>query len=142
MESDDQNKQSKSLDDIMYQRLKNRERQRRYRERKRLQEEIKKASLINQSTPLQLEAPPSGSLHHCKTRVHCVRDWKKDARRAHAQALASQHQACYLASGTEGAEPDLKSEVPSAVSPNPDDSEKLRTKAGRRDWKTEARKNK
>ncbi|GAB4857830.1 hypothetical protein Ancab_015736 [Ancistrocladus abbreviatus] len=139
MESYDQNKLSKSLDDIMYQRLKNRERQRRYRERKRLQEEIRKASMINQSTSWQVEPPLKGALDHCVTRVHCVRDWKRDARQAHAQALAIEYQVSNLASGTKAAEQDFKSEIPSAVSFGLDASEKLRARVGQRDWKTEAR---
>lgn len=72
---------SKSHYDIMARRLKNRERQRRYRSRKRLEADVKSADLGNQSTSLQ--SHKSGVVGKPKSRVRHHRDWKKDARQAH-----------------------------------------------------------
>ncbi|GAB2212153.1 hypothetical protein Droror1_Dr00025502 [Drosera rotundifolia] len=86
MESLDLVLNGKSLDDIMYQRMKNRERQRRYRERKRLQAENLNRSSSKSAPPANPPAEPSlkRTTNQHITRVHCTRDWKKDARRAHA----------------------------------------------------------
>ncbi|KAK9144523.1 hypothetical protein Sjap_004426 [Stephania japonica] len=52
---------------VMARRLKNRERQRRYRARKRLEADLKRAQEVRETFV---------------TRVHCKRNWKEDARRA------------------------------------------------------------
>lgn len=74
------NGRSKSHSDIMDRRLKNRERQRRYRARKRLEADTKIADPGNQSTSLQSHKYGVVKL---KSQVRHCRDWKKDARQAH-----------------------------------------------------------
>lgn len=156
MESSDKNKGSESLNDIMYRRLKNRERQRRYRERKRLQADAGKSlAMSSVSDPSQWQIVPlpnNGMIEQVVTRVHCTRDWKKDARRFHAvkqeaasNALTSNGHSpkgenlMAHSSGKWEAEQNLKSEVPSAKNAQLDNSDKLRSKPGRRAWKAEAR---
>nr|GMC85115.1 uncharacterized protein LOC109158477 [Ipomoea batatas] len=137
----DNKEQSLSHDELMIRRLKNRERQRRYRARKRLQADMNKAPNSdsnqytppqhaevpvtvtpeeyatplnikkvpdfpeNQCSPVLLEVPVTVTQHYemplnaiaqecsrpvndtCQvpvTRVYCSRDWKRDARKAHA----------------------------------------------------------
>ncbi|PSR89237.1 Formimidoylglutamase [Actinidia chinensis var. chinensis] len=80
----DHDDHEKSINDIMNRRLKNRERQRRYRARKRLEADRKKLCSINNSDPLQIEMQIDGIPDKCVTRVHCRRNWKKDARKAHS----------------------------------------------------------
>ncbi|KAG6399204.1 hypothetical protein SASPL_140680 [Salvia splendens] len=97
----DEKEAARSPDDISVRRLKNRERQRRYRARKRQEADLRKASSIDQSTPVHYQqlhteflsvplevdisvsgiAPGHGPDY--LTRIHCQRDWKKDARTAH-----------------------------------------------------------
>lgn len=77
-----------STSDIMARRLKNRERQRRYRARKRHEADLKKACAVNllSSSHPQVLAEVNGAIaisNDVVTRIHCRRDWKKDARRAH-----------------------------------------------------------
>ncbi|KAG5540116.1 hypothetical protein RHGRI_020371 [Rhododendron griersonianum] len=84
MEPRDERDHAKSNNDIMARRLKNRERQRRYRERKRLEADMKKAPTINSSKPLLLEMHVNRIPNNFVTTVRRRRDWKKDARRAHA----------------------------------------------------------
>lgn len=93
----DEKEASRSPDDILVRRLKNRERQRRYRARKRQEADLRKASSVDQSTPLhyqqmhtdflcvplEVEISVSGTVPDYLTRIHCQRDWKKDARTAH-----------------------------------------------------------
>ncbi|KZV54608.1 hypothetical protein F511_28979 [Dorcoceras hygrometricum] len=86
-------KESADDDDDLARRLKNRERQRRYRERKRHEANLKKASIVDQAIPVcnmqmstELESIPVQvdvlvNLNS-PARVHCRRDWKKDARTA------------------------------------------------------------
>ncbi|GAA0139242.1 hypothetical protein LIER_00828 [Lithospermum erythrorhizon] len=69
-------------DDIS-RRIKNRERQRRYRARKRLLTDLRKAKAIDISAPPSTNLPYDQTPQHFVTRVLCRRDWKKDARRAH-----------------------------------------------------------
>ncbi|WCJ20644.1 hypothetical protein M5689_002864 [Euphorbia peplus] len=71
-------------DDIMSRRLKNRERQRRYRERKKLEADSKKDFVSNQLTRPQGDVESSGDHYNYVNRVHCKRNWKRDARKAHA----------------------------------------------------------
>lgn len=143
---------AKSNSDIMNRRLKNRERQRRYRARKRLEADMKKACTINYSTPLQIEMQVNEVPSNCLTSIHCRRDWKKDARRAHAVkeqevmsngpviaglTLANESRATLLPSGAE-AKPPTESELQSKNSPVYDNSE-IRATPGRRHWKADAR---
>ncbi|KAG6396930.1 hypothetical protein SASPL_143089 [Salvia splendens] len=93
----DEKEAARSPDDISVRRLKNRERQRRYRARKRQEADLRKASSIDQSTPvhyqplhteflsvpLEVDISVSGIAPDYLTRIHCQRDWKKDARTAH-----------------------------------------------------------
>uniref|UniRef100_A0A5B6YLQ1 BZIP domain-containing protein n=2 Tax=Davidia involucrata TaxID=16924 RepID=A0A5B6YLQ1_DAVIN len=145
----DDSEHAKSHNDIMARRMKNRERQRRYRARKRLEADMKKASITNQSIPLQV----NGIINNCTTRIYCQRDWKKDARRAHTikerevtsngpvipdLISASECQAPPLLSGV-SAETPLESEFCSITSPMLDNSGKDRIASGRRHWKAEAR---
>ncbi|KAL6979860.1 hypothetical protein U1Q18_021518 [Sarracenia purpurea var. burkii] len=134
---------TKSINDIMTRRLKNRERQRRYRARKRLEADMKKAGTINSSTPFLLEMPANGIPSNSDTRTHCRRDWKKDARAAHAAkeqevTLAIEYQVgTLLPSGAEAKAP-IESEFQSKNSHVQDNSERRLT-PGRRHWKADAR---
>ncbi|KAL9251014.1 Cytochrome c oxidase subunit 3-like protein [Drosera capensis] len=190
MESLDLVLNGKSLDDIMYQRMKNRERQRRYRERKRLQAGNFNRSLSKNAPTANPPAEPShpspwpisGSLGALATtvggvmymhsfqggatllslgllkrtanqhiiRVHCTRDWKKDARRVHAikqevpsvplpsygVASTGENHGSYSTSASEQC---ANGGGASASMPGVDARGKDRTKTGRRDWKAEAR---
>ena len=124
--------------DIMNRRLKNRERQRRYRARKRLEVDRRKSCSINNSSSLQIDGIPN----KCVSRVHCRRDWKKDARRAHSLkeqevilngplvsglTSVSENQATLLLCGAEA----KNSHVP--------DNSERRAIPGRRHWKADAR---
>ncbi|KAJ7943820.1 FAM50A-like protein [Quillaja saponaria] len=146
----------KGRHDIMTRRLKNRERQRRYRARKRLEAENNKSSAIEETTPLQVELQPNEIYSNRVQRIYCERDWKKDARKAHAlkdkavtpngslapsALLTSETQASCLASGNKG-EPSLEREFQYASSPSVSNGETHRIVLGRRDWKAEARKKK
>ncbi|URD89051.1 hypothetical protein MUK42_28163 [Musa troglodytarum] len=92
-------------DDIMARRLKNRERQRRYRARKRLESDMKRSCLLVQHTALENEtqvdfttvqfnsceisfpSETNGNIAAAVMAKGCVysgRKWKKDAREAHA----------------------------------------------------------
>lgn len=148
----DQRAHGKGRSDIMTRRLKNRERQRRYRARKRLEADTKKSSIVR-DTASQEEPQSNGSQYNFMTRVYCNRDWKKDARGAHAlkrqqmtpngssdhyPKLTSEPEAC-LASGNK-AEPMHEREIQSG-SPGVN-SETPRIVLSRRDWKAEARKKK
>ncbi|XP_058085931.1 uncharacterized protein LOC131233295 [Magnolia sinica] len=70
-------------DDIMARRLKNRERQRKYRARKRLEADMRNAHLRNQPASLQIDFQPRGVIRFESRVNHHRRDWKKDARKAH-----------------------------------------------------------
>ncbi|CAN0842907.1 hypothetical protein LINGRAHAP2_LOCUS3712 [Linum grandiflorum] len=66
----------------MTRRLKNRERQRRYRARKRLEADKGRSSVANiQSDPAKLDVGKGHRSSKYETRVHCTRKWKKEARR-------------------------------------------------------------
>ncbi|KAI3874065.1 hypothetical protein MKX03_034332 [Papaver bracteatum] len=70
----------RSHEDILARRAKNRERQRRYRARKRLETDMKKVFSTKQPNLLSLQIPnQSGSIN----RVLCHRDWKEEARQIH-----------------------------------------------------------
>lgn len=138
--------------DVMARRLKNRERQRRYRARKRLEADMKKSSVLNHSTTPQGDLQPNGSLSNGVGRVYCKRDWKKDARRA----TKSRDQECALNGFVKPFTLTTKSQsiFPSenkAVAQAPVEwesgpslslvnFERNEAKVGRRDWKADARK--
>ncbi|GAV58037.1 hypothetical protein CFOL_v3_01573, partial [Cephalotus follicularis] len=153
----DQRDCTKSRSDIMLRRLKNRERQRRYRAKKRLEAEKKRSSVINQSTTPQVELQLNelqlnGNHNACITRIHCKRDWKKDARRAHARkyqdstanfatpppTLTNGIQTVCVASGTMVDSP-LERNILHEKSFSPVNCETQKPIIGRRDWKAEAR---
>ncbi|XP_021768188.1 uncharacterized protein LOC110732542 [Chenopodium quinoa] len=153
MEISDVNNSSKTLNDVMNRRLKNRERQRRYRERKRLQGNARNGHVTDQSSQMQIVSLPdanghdrNGNVEQVVTRVHCRRDWKKDARRVHVaipeaifngllpngQSLATENNMPHAPLGMRESEQALKSEDSSESYLN-------RSRPGRRDWKAEAR---
>lgn len=146
---------SRGVSDITTKRLKNRERQRRYRARKRLEADSKKASVTNQSTtsPPQVEVELNG--HHNGYIIHtpCKRNWKKDARKVRAcKNLEETHtgpfisalpldiecQPTCLAPGIM-TEPPQEKQVNFENAPSLPSCETHKTKLGRRDWKAEAR---
>lgn len=131
MELSDVSNISNTLTDVMYRRLKNRERQRRYRERKRQQVDGSNGHVSDQSSQMQIVLlPNNGIVEQAVTRVLCRRNWKKEARRVHA-AIPEES----IPSGTRDSEQTLKSELLSECN----DSQKMISKPGRRDWKKEAR---
>ncbi|CAK9142789.1 unnamed protein product [Ilex paraguariensis] len=140
MNSLGQRKQAGSIHDIMNRRLKNRERQRRYRARKRREADIKKAGIGSQSTPLQVEIQVNSTSHDGVTRIHCQRDWKKDARRAHVvheQEIKSSDPASLEPTSVSGSEAPF---LPSRFGADPpSSSETPRTTLSKRHWKAEAR---
>ena len=139
--------------DILAQRQKNRDRQRRYRARKRLEAETKNYSAVRDITPVTPpQEPESNGNHNFMTRVYCNRNWKKDARRAHAlmreevtpngsidhiSKLTSESEAARSASGK--TELTQEREIQSGSS-GVVNNETPRTVLSRRDWKAEARK--
>ncbi|KAI5327612.1 hypothetical protein PRUPE_5G036500 [Prunus persica] len=151
----DQRERTRSRNDVLTRRLKNRERQRRYRARKRLEADMKKPSIIKQSPPPQVEVQMNGFVSNYVPRVHCKRDWKKDARRARVSEypevtpngcavltpMSTSESQTVLLSGTT-AEPLLDSETHSEISVNQNNFEMHRPKLCRRDWKADARKKK
>ncbi|XP_061336888.1 uncharacterized protein LOC133283969 [Gastrolobium bilobum] len=149
MKSVDQRARSKGRSDILTRRLKNRERQRRYRARKRLEAETKKPFIVEETAAVQVELQPNGN-HNFMTRIYCKRDWKKDARRAHVSkhqemngsidpspTLTCVPEVTCLALGNK-AETMLEREIQSG----PSNNEIPRIVLGRRDWKAEARRKK
>lgn len=151
----DQRERTRGRNDILTRRLKNRERQRRYRARKRLEAELKNSSIIKPSTSPDVEVQFNETVSNYTPRVHCKRNWKKDARRAHvsknpevtANAYAvptlmstSVSQTVFMSGTT--AEPKFESETYSEVSVDQNNCEMNRPKLGRRDWKADARKKK
>lgn len=146
--------------DILAQRQKNRDRQRRYRARKRLEAETKNSSVVRDITPVTRDITPvtppqepeSNGHHNFMARVYCNRNWKKDARRAHAlmreevtpngsidhiSKLTSESEAARSASGK--TELTQEREIQSGSS-GVVNKETPRTVLSRRDWKAEARK--
>lgn len=150
MKSVDQGARSKGRNDIMTRRLKNRERQRRYRARKRLEAETKKPFVVEETAAVQVELQPNGNHNNFMTRIYCKRDWKKDARRAHvlkhqqmngsidpATLTSVPEVACLVIGNKSETVPEVQS-GPSSVVRN----ETPRVVLGRRDWKAEARRKK
>lgn len=150
-------------DDILVRRLKNRERQRRYRARKRHEADLRKASIVDQSTPLHYQQMPTEFLSvpvevdisvnvtspDCLTRVHCQRDWKKDARTAHIHKKQEMSPIGHSNSGTgapgESAATFVECGVQADLMPNHsntpilDNSATHGLQSSRRHWKAEAR---
>lgn len=157
-----------SPEDNLARRMKNRERQRRYRARKRNEADMRKSLVVAQPTPLHYQQTPVESLstamqieslipvHNpvnapspdCPTRVHCQRDWKKDARSVHLHK--KQQVRCnglYNSATTNpggnqtprqcGAKADLISVDSSGATLENDGTQGL--SSGRRHWKAEAR---
>ena len=134
---------------MMTRRLKNRERQRRYRARKRLQADMERSSILNQPSPVPVEVKLSEVC--CTTRVYCKRNWKKDARvRASQEQLRSAEvipPAVPLINESEAPsflpemkakqliENEMQSENPCSL----DNREANGTVHRRRDWKADAR---
>ncbi|XP_052210115.1 uncharacterized protein LOC127813266 [Diospyros lotus] len=137
MEPSDQREQMKSNSDLMTRRLKNRERQRRYRARKRLEADMKKGSTLTNASPLQVEMQGSGVVGNHVSTVHCKRNWKKDARSAHA-AMSRVSTSTNECLGEAEAKPLVQSEIPSVNFIVQNGSERSVT-PGRRHWKAEAR---
>ncbi|XP_051129159.1 uncharacterized protein LOC127250055 [Andrographis paniculata] len=147
----------RSPDNILVRRLNNRERQRRYRARKRREADLKKASTTDQSisphqyqhmpaefvsVPVEVEALQTLTPTDYVTRVHCQRDWKKDARRAHM--LEKQESSPVVQTNFEAAvvmESVTKSNLVSSHStPSIFDNNATRKLVpNRRHWKAEAR---
>lgn len=147
------NTNAKSYNDIMTRRQKNRERQRRYRARKRLEADMQKSYVQNQPNIPNVELQLDAILNNAMARVHCKRDWKKDARRAHickgqedvlnasvksTLTITSESQKPCLPSGIK-AEGLLERECQSENSHNLVNCETRKPKLGRRDWKADAR---
>lgn len=153
MKSVDQRARSKGRNDIMTQRLKNRERQRRYRARKRLEAETKKSFVVEETPAVQVELQPNRNPNNnFVTRIYCKRDWKKDARRAHIlkhqqmngfidrPAITSVPEVTCLAIGNKP-ETVPEREIQSGSS-GVASTDAPRVVLGRRDWKAEARRKK
>nr|KYP66405.1 hypothetical protein KK1_012698 [Cajanus cajan] len=149
MKSVDQRARSKGRNDIMTRRLKNRERQRRYRARKRLEAETKKSFVVEEAAPVQVELQPNGNHNNFMTRVYCTRDWKKDARRAHVlkrQEMNGSIDPPTVSEVTSLAIGNKSETVPGrgilSVSSSIVNNETPRVVLSRRDWKAEARRKK
>ena len=153
MKSVDQRARSKGRNDIMTQRLKNRERQRRYRARKRLEAETKKSFVVEETPAVQVELQPNRNPNNnFVTRIYCKRDWKKDARRAHIlkhqqmngfidrPAITSVPEVTCLDMGNKS-ETVPEREIQSGSS-GVASTDAPRVVLGRRDWKAEARRKK
>ncbi|KAL8520424.1 hypothetical protein ACS0TY_011084 [Phlomoides rotata] len=144
--------------DILVRRLKNRERQRRYRARKRQEADLRKASSVDQSTPsphyqqlpteivsvpVEVDISVNITSPDFSTRVHCQRDWKKDARTAH---IHKKQETCPVGptnsvTTTPSAECGLPADLQSSSSSIPivDNSVTQGSQYNRRHWKVEAR---
>lgn len=138
MEPHDQRDHAKSNNDIMARRLKNRERQRRYRERKRLEADMKKAPTINSSKPLLLEMHVNRIPNYVTTNRR-RRDWKKDARRAHAAKEQEVKLSNIAVAGFTSANENQFTLLPSESEANQPIQSERRFTPGRRHWKADAR---
>ena len=159
----DQRARSRGRNDIMTRRLKNRERQRRYRARKRLEAESKKSSVLRETPSIEAEPTferqiqPNVNHHNFVARIYCKRDWKKDARQANAckhqevttpngsvdpfPTLTGEHEAALLASVSK-AEQTWERKNQYEFPPGIVNSETPRIVQSGRDWKAEARRKK
>lgn len=154
MKSVDQREHStKGCGDLVTRRLKNRERQRRYRARKRLESGTTDSFDVEQTAAMQVELQPNRNRNNFVTRIYCNRDWKKDARRAHLTKRREMHgsidhsmtpvnvpEVTCLGTGNKS-ETMLDRENQSGSS-NIGYNETPRTVLCRRDWKAEARRKK
>ncbi|GMH29795.1 hypothetical protein Nepgr_031638 [Nepenthes gracilis] len=101
---------------------------------------MKKAAAINQLTSPPAENTATRISENGLTRIHCIRDWKKDARRVHTVKeeilfnVDFYHNQAFESKNREI----LKGQAP-LTSPCLDDFAKNRSKSGRRDWKADAR---
>ncbi|XP_039015791.1 uncharacterized protein LOC120146233 isoform X2 [Hibiscus syriacus] len=150
------NTNPESYNGIMTRRLKNRERQRRYRARKRLEADKQKSNVISQPTIPKMELQLNGTLNNGTACVYyCKRDWKKDARRAHIfkgqDTLNASIQSTLkttVESQISCLSPGVRDEGSAGRECNLENSGSLHNsetrnpKLGRRDWKAEARKKK
>lgn len=125
--------------DLMLRRLKNRERQRRYRARKRLEADNQKSYISSQSTAPQLALQPNVIPINAIRRVYCQRDWKKDARRAHACKVQEQTPNVAAESQTLTSSSGIKVEGLQDGREPPSENRPTKTKVVKRDWKAEAR---
>uniref|UniRef100_A0A7N0UW54 BZIP domain-containing protein n=1 Tax=Kalanchoe fedtschenkoi TaxID=63787 RepID=A0A7N0UW54_KALFE len=150
-------------DDVLNRRLKNRERQRRYRARKRLEAVSTNAdATIQQPEPFIISQEVKGAEVQKQvarapvndmSRIYCKRDWKKDARVAH---LTRRPASVSTGSTNSPAGPSHESEAPHLLLQlrgetsfgseshvkNPPIVDKSETKTSapiRRDWKAAAR---
>lgn len=140
MDPHDQRDHAKSNKDIMTRRLKNRERQRRYRERKRLESAMKKACTINNSKPLLLlEMHVNGNPDKVVTTIRRRRDWKKDARRAHAVKEQEVKLNNVVVAGFTSANESQLALLPSGSEANQQIESERRFTPVRRHWKADAR---
>lgn len=125
--------------EVISRRIKNRERQRRYRARKRQEADMKRAFVTSQPIqPLITETqvnqdnnPPVDFV----TRVYSQRNWKKDARRAHLLKQQQQEQQQNASSST-STSIDLKNMENQS---NFVDTRELSSTPSGRNWKAEAR---
>lgn len=144
---------SKGRGDLLTRRLKNRERQRRYRARKRREAGTTNSFVVEQAAAVQVELQPNGNYNNFVTRIYCNRDWKKDARRAHimkhqemnrfidhSSTLTNVPVVTCLGIGNKS-ETMLDRKTQSGSS-SVVYNETPRTVLGRRDWKAEARRKK
>lgn len=151
MNSLDQRNHNKSRNDIVARRLRNRERQRRYRARKRIEADLKKSTVINQSLTPQVDQQLNASLSNFIDRVYCKRNWKKDARSAstfksqgdtiNGSLLkpALNHTTDSHTLSPSGNKEETPLENKFCASRGMVNIETNKTKLGRRDWKAEAR---
>ncbi|KAL3619441.1 hypothetical protein CASFOL_037011 [Castilleja foliolosa] len=146
----DENESETNPDDISVRRLKNRERQRRYRARKRHEaNRLKVVSSVDRSTPMHyqemmptdllsvpVEVDISLNLSYPDrvTRVHSPRDWKRDARRAH---MLKKHEPGQAGPSNSGA--GTPSEASLECEGKADNNATHISQSSRRHWKAEAR---
>lgn len=125
--------------EVIARRIKNRERQRRYRARKRQEADMKRACAISQpSQPQVTETLVNNTPMEIVTRVYSQRNWKKDARKAHLlkQQQQQQQQQHQNASSSTSTSIDLKNSVNQS---NFMDTRELSSTPSGRNWKAEAR---
>ncbi|KAM7256009.1 hypothetical protein ACFE04_011750 [Oxalis oulophora] len=134
--------------DIAIRRMKNRERQRRYRAKKRLEAENRKSAIIRQSNFSQAALQPdsktlstfsqelqsNSNLNAFVTRILCTRKWKKDARNAHKLDGHRESRA-----GCTGLESMLEMKIEHENPSSPITCVTTKTVLARRDWKSDAR---
>ncbi|XP_023750889.1 uncharacterized protein LOC111899260 [Lactuca sativa] len=128
--------------EVIARRIKNRERQRRYRARKRQEADMKRAPYIisQPSQPSQPEVPETlvnNTPMEIVTRVYSQRNWKKDARRAHLLKQQQQQQQQNASSSISSKESiDLRNLENQS---NFVDTRELSSTPSGRNWKAEAR---